>query len=186
MPHFTRPLADIGLVALLVAMVSGCATVPSPLAGDFPDYQPDQSTDRSVGARVRWGGTIVDTRPGRNETCIEILARELGRDNRPRATDITRGRFLACREGFKDPAVFVDGRDITVIGDLSGFTEGKIGEFEYRYPRIDAEVLYLWSPRPDHIYHYHDPLWYDPWWPYYRSPYRGPRSRFSGHVIISR
>ncbi len=182
----TRSLAGIPLATLLAAVLTGCVTVPAPLAGDYPDFQPDQSTQRSVGAQVRWGGTIVDTRPGREDTCVEILARDLNRNMRPRATDVAHGRFLACRDGFKDPAVFFSGREITVIGQLSGFTEARIGEFDYRYPRIEADVFYLWAVQPDVIYHYYDPWWHDPWWPYHRYPYRAPRTRISGHVIIHR
>jgi outer membrane lipoprotein len=186
MPLLNRTLAGTIFAAATLVLFTGCATVPTPLAGDFPDFQPEQSTERSVGARIRWGGTIVDTRPGREATCVEILARELDRDMRPKTTGIARGRFLACREGFKDPAVFYNGREITVIGRLSGFTEAKIGEFEYRYPRVDADVFYLWAERPDVIYHYYDPWWYSPWGPYYRYPYRAPRTRVSGHIIIGR
>ncbi len=180
-----RTLTGVVLAVAAFWLLTGCATVPAPLAGDYPEFQPDQATDRSVGARLRWGGVIVDTRPGRDETCVEILARELDRDMRPKATDIARGRFLACRDGFKDPAVFYNGREITVVGQLTDFTQGTIGEFEYRYPRIDADVLYLWSQRPDLVYHYYDP-WYDPWRPYYRHPFYGPRTRVSGHIIIAR
>ncbi len=176
----------ITLAAAIFVLLTGCATVPAPLAGDYPDFQPDQSTERSVGARVRWGGIVVDTSTGRDETCVEVLARELDRAMRPRATDIARGRFLACRDGFLDPAIFFNGREITVTGRLTGFTHGTIGEFEYRYPRLDADVFHLWAPRPDVVYHYYDPWWYDPWWPHYRHPYRGPRTRVSGHIIITR
>ncbi len=183
---FTRlALALVAITTILIA--SGCATVPAPLAGDFPDFQPAQATERSVGGRVRWGGHIVDTQPQRDQTCIEILARDLGRDLRPEAGDQNHGRFLACREGFQDPAVFTSGREVTVVGTLEGFTDGQIGEFEYRYPRLDAETLYLWAERPDTVI-YHDPWrsYYDPWWPY-RHPYRfGPRSRVGGHIIIAR
>lgn len=185
----SRPIRftlGLSLAGVALALLGGCVTIPAPLAGDFPDFQPDQATERSVGARVRWGGVIVDTRPARDETCVEILARELGRDMRPSSTDVARGRFLACHDGFKDPAVFYNGREISVIGRLSGFSDGKIGEFEYRYPRVDAEVLHLWAPRPDVIHHYYDPWWYGPWRPYYRHPYYGPRTRVSGHIIITR
>lgn len=186
MPQPIRFTLGLGLAVASFMLLSGCATVPAHLAGDYPDFQPDQATERSVGAQVRWGGIVVDTRPARDETCVEILARQLGRDMRPKATDIARGRFLACRDGFKDPAVFYSGREITVIGRLTEFTKGTIGEFEYRYPRVEADVLHLWAPRPDVVYHYYDPWWYDPWWPHYRHPYRGPRTRVSGHIIITR
>jgi len=70
-----------------------------------------------------------------------------------------------------------------VIGRITGFTDGAIGEFVYRYPLLDAEVIYLWADRPDMIL-VHDPWWpyYDPWWAY-RT--RHGRSRVSGKIIIS-
>lgn len=170
-------------VAMIAAITAGCATIPEPLAGDYPELQPDQATERSVGAKVRWGGNIVDTRPGSEQTCVEILAHELDRNFRPVRSDATGGRFLACRKGFQDPAVFESGRDITVVGRLTDFVEGEIGEFRYTYPRLNADILFLWADRPDY---YADPWWYyDPWWPYGR--FRGhyyPRTRFSGHIII--
>lgn len=169
--------------AVALGMLAACASIPAPLAGDFADFQPNQATDRSVGAQVRWGGSIVETQPGRDQTCVEILARELDRGLRPLGGDMHHGRFLACRSGFQDPAIFTPGRDITVVGRVQGFIDGEIGEFMYRYPHLDAEVIYLWPERPELVVvpGYHDPLWWDPWW-----PHRHPRSRVTGSVIIIR
>ena len=176
----------LSIVIVLTLALGGCATIPQPLAGDFAEFQPDQATERSIGARVRWGGHIVDTQPGEDETCIEIIARDLDRDLRPRSGDHHYGRFLACRPGFQDPAVFTEGRQITVTGMLEDFADRQIGEFVYRYPRLDAETLYLWPIRRDVVY-YHPHPFHDPWWPYYRHPFhRYPRSRVSGTVIITR
>lgn len=175
------------IVPGLILALGGCATIPQPLAGDFAEFQPDQATERSVGARVRWGGHIVNTRPGEDETCVEILARDLDRNLRPHDGDHNYGRFLACRSGFQDPAVFTQGRELTVTGVIEGFSDGQIGEFAYRYPRLDAHTLYLWPIRPDVVTYYHPSPFFDPWWPYYRYPYhRYPRSRISGTVIITR
>jgi outer membrane lipoprotein len=163
------------LIAALLAL-AGCASIPAPLAGEYADFQPDQATERSVGAQVRWGGNIVDTRPGPNDTCIEILARELDRSFQPLGGDLTFGRFFACREGFRDPEVFTSGREVTVIGRLEDFVDDKIGEFVYRYPRLSAEVIYLWPERPEVIYadsyRYRGPWWpyHGPWW-YYSPAY---------------
>jgi outer membrane lipoprotein len=174
------------MAAVSIVTLTGCATIPQPLAGDFAEFQPDQATERSIGARVRWGGHIVDTRPGEDQTCVEILARDLDRDMRPVRGDHQYGRFLACRDGFQDPAVFTQGREITVTGVIADFTDRQIGEFAYRYPRLDAHTLYLWPIRPDVVTFYHAYPYYDPWWPY-RYPYhRHPRTRVSGTVIITR
>jgi len=175
-----RTIITLGATLLLAA---GCATVPEPLAGDFTDLYPEQAGEKSIGTVVRWGGTIVDARPGREETCIEVLARELDHQSRPVDEDRAKGRFLACRDGLQDPVVFASGRDLTVVGRLAGFVDGRIGEFEYTYPRIDADTLFLWAEQPDFVY-YADPWLYDPWWHYGRYPRFFPRSRFHGHLII--
>lgn len=183
---FRRAPPFITVVAALF-LATGCASIPAPLAGEFAEFQPDQATDRSVGAQVRWGGTIVETQPGREETCVEILARQLDREMRPVTGDNNFGRFLACRAGFQDPAIFTSGRDITVVGRVQGFVDGEIGEFVYRYPRLSADVMYLWAVRPDMVVVSGGPF-YDPWWPYWDPwwHHRHPRSRVSGSVIIVR
>lgn len=166
MNPFAKALTRTALPALALLALAGCASIPAPLAGEYADFKPDQATDRSVGAEVRWGGSIVATRPGQSETCIEILARELDRNLRPTGGDLTHGRFLACRDGFRDPEVFTSGRDITVVGRLQGFVDDTIGEFVYRYPRLSAESIYLWPERPEVVYA--DSYRYrGPWWPYY-------------------
>ncbi|MGY6554454.1 MAG: Slp family lipoprotein [Wenzhouxiangella sp.] len=180
-----RPARQFLAVGAAILLLSGCASIPAPLVGDFAEFQPNQATDRSVGAQVRWGGTIVETQPSRDETCVEILARDLDRELRPIGGDNNFGRFLACRSGFQDPAIFTTGRDITVVGRVQGFVDGEIGDFVYRYPRLSAEVIYLWPERPDMVLvrggGFYDPFWWDPWW-----PHRHPRSRISGSVIIIR
>lgn len=166
-------------------LVSGCATTPAPLDGEFSSVTPEQSGDRNIDERVRWGGRIVDTRPGESETCIEVLSQALDSRGRPHSGDSDQGRFLACRDGFEDPAIFEGGRDLTVVGTLIGFVEGRIGEFRYVYPRVQADTLFLWGEKiPDHHY-YHGPVWYyDPWWPYARFPWSRGRWNVSGHIVI--
>lgn len=161
------------LTACLAAAVlaTGCVSIPRPLEGDFRSLQPDQADDRSVAARVRWGGTVIRTEPGSERTCIEVLARDLARNYRPVQSDQNHGRFLACKRGFQDPALFARGREITIAGRLEGFRDGTIGEYVYTYPVVDTDVVHLWPERSERVHPpYHDP-WYrgpfwDPW-PYY-------------------
>lgn len=186
MNHAANWAVRLIAAALTLGLLAACATVPEPLTGEFASITPEQSDDRHLGSRVRWGGKIIDTRPGREETCIEILARDLDDRARPRPGDADEGRFLACRDGFRDPAVFDSGRAITVIGTLENFVEGRIGEFRYVYPRVAADTLFLWAEQPD-VIHYRDPWYYDPWWPYHGFPWRwhSPRHGLSGHIIIT-
>jgi len=146
--------------------IAGCATAPKPLQGEFAMVRPIDA-ERAEGARVRWGGSIIAVEPRPNETCFEVLGRHLNDSARPRPTDATDGRFLACRRGFYDPAVFSAGRDITVVGAISGREKRKVGEYEYAYPRVTADAVYLWPDRSEIIienrsspFFYHSPFWY--------------------------
>lgn len=145
------------LLSLLVPVVlaTGCATAPKPLQGDYSASVPVGDTPSSQ--RVRWGGEIIRVDNSAERSCFEVLARPLDSRARPLRRDESAGRFLACRNGFYDPAVFERGREITVTGTINGSELRKVGEYDYRYPRVDADVIYLWR----------EPLAYapgaDPW-----------------------
>jgi len=149
------------MIVLAVGAIAGCASVPAPLEGEYSEsFYPDQAGDRSVGANVRWGGTVVETRPESKRTCVEILAQELDRSARPVRSDGEYGRFIACRNEFIDPEIFVNGREVTVAGELDAFREGKVGEFEYVYPVVAADAVYLWPERDRYAYGYRYPYGY--------------------------
>lgn len=171
------------LVISILVLLGGCVSIPEPLSGDYPALTPDRAGERSVGTRVRWGGMVISTQPGRARTCIEILARKLERNYRPETGDHNYGRFLACRKGFTDPAQFAEGREVTVTGRLEGFRNDTIGEYVYTYPVVDVEVVHLWPERPDEVRYYphYDP-WYRPW-PYW-GPYWRPHWYLSGSIVI--
>lgn len=151
---------------LFAAMALGaCATAPKPLQGEFAQSHPQDAAPG--GSLVRWGGEIITVEPKPDATCFQILARDLYPSARPRSGDTSRGRFLACRQGFYDPAVFTVGRDVTVVGALAGSETRRIGEFDYPLPRVDANVVYLWPERPlydSHYYHRPDPFFYPGFW----------------------
>lgn len=166
-PHY------IGLA--LIALLSACATPPpAAIQGSFPTLTPQQAlTQAATGQSVRWGGEIIETLPGKDETCFEIIARPLDSTARPILGDnVQQGRFIACRQGFYDPEVYAKGRELTVAGRLGSPTQRKIGEYEYRYPRVAIDTLQLWPLRVrayDYPPYYRDPFYdpfYDPFWPF--------------------
>ena len=148
----------------VLATLAACATAPVPLKGEFSMLVPSAAVaDNHAGERIRWGGEIIKVSPGENETCFEILSRELDATARPRKRDNSDGRFIACRAGFYDPEVFTKGRDLTVVGTVSGSEVGRVGQFDYTYPKVAAEAVYLWPPRPLVIEQRN--AWpYDPFW----------------------
>ena len=151
--------------------VGGCATVPQPIAGkDFATMTPQQAASQNArGERVRWGGEIisVDTKP--DSTCFEILSRELYSDARPNGHDASGGRFIACGKGFYDPEVYTKGREMTIVGQVTGTEQHQVGDYNYTYARVDTDGVYLW-PHRDYYYggydpwlYAYDPFW-NPWW----------------------
>jgi outer membrane lipoprotein len=170
-------MRKVWLLPVLALAVSACATIPKPIAGDIAPTSPNQGV--SEGARVRWGGSIIVVEPKPDETCFQILGRDLGANARPRESDNSAGRFIACRQGFYDPAIFTQGRELTIVGTVAGTESRKIGEYDYRLPRVNADVVYLWPERVDYYDTYYPaPSFY--WWPYFGPPvihYRHPHPR---------
>lgn len=175
------------MLALLLLAVAGCATtVPESVRrppADSPSLaQAHADPDRYRGRKVRWGGTIASVVNRSDETCIEVVGRELQSNGRPVEDDRSEGRFLACVKSFLDPAVYAEGRLLTVAGTLEGTETRPVGEYPYRYPRVRISAYQLWAPLPEPRAGdwdpFWDPYWYGPWpyrpYPYYYPP-RYPR-----------
>ncbi|MEE4173009.1 MAG: Slp family lipoprotein [Xanthomonadales bacterium] len=163
------------IVLATLMILAGCSSTPEALKGNYAPLEPAQASVRDLGADVRWGGVILDARPDARQTCFEVLSRDLDRSYRPRAEDVTQGRFIACRDGFLDPEVFAKGREITLTGSLVAVDERQVGEFNYRYPVLTARFITMWPDRPDVIINnYNDPWGYGPYWgPYWGGYYGG-------------
>ena len=167
-----RPLT----LAAAIALLGGCATIPQPLTGNYASLTTaDAQQGGSANTRVRWGGEIIRTEPGPQQTCFFLLSRPLNSQARPVAgkDGESQGRFVACRAGFYDPVVFTPGRKLTVTGTLQGTMTQKVGKYDYAYPRVAADVVYLWPRRP--IYrNVYNPYWGGAWGlgaGYYDAPY---------------
>ncbi|RRN55908.1 hypothetical protein EIM48_09630 [Pseudoxanthomonas sp. SGNA-20] len=162
--------------AASLSLLAACTTAPKPLQGSFPQLTPQQAAGSVPAASpVRWGGRIVETQPKQDRTCFQMVAMPLNSSGRPQrnASDATQGRFVACRAGFYDPAVFTPGREVTFVGQVEGTDTVRIGEYDYKLPRLAADVVYLWPevrevevvvPPPG-------PYWGPYWGPYRRGPW---------------
>ena len=138
----SKPIFTLLAAAVLL---TACATAPKPLQGQFSALRPDEAAARqAAGELVRWGGRIVSVQPQADRSCFEIVGAPLGEGGRPRRVDQSEGRFLACRTGFYEPEVFAAGREVTVTGHVEGVEMRKVGDYDYRYPRVAADVIYLW------------------------------------------
>lgn len=137
-------------VSVAVLALGACASQPKPLQGGYLETLTPHTAvlGEHTGAAVRWGGRIVQVEPKTDATCFEMIATRLTPGGRPYwASDDTNGRFIACRQGFYDPAVFTVNREVTFTGRIAGYDNRRVGEYDYRFPRVDADVVYLWPVR---------------------------------------
>jgi len=151
------------------ALLSACVSQPKPLQGAYADTTPESAMHSdSTGTAVRWGGRIVAVEPRADSTCFEMISSRMGSGGRPAATrDETNGRFIACRAGFYDPAVFEQNREVTFTGRIDGYENRRIGEYDYRFPKIAADVVYLWPKRDTTTVVYPAAPYYHPYYGFY-------------------
>lgn len=157
----------LALASVIALGLTACVSAPKPLQGTFSNITPEESAKGQIGGElVRWGGQIVSVEPRSNSSCFEVVSAPLSGSSRPEKVDQSLGRFIACRAGFYEPEVFQEGREITISGRIEGFETRKVGEYDYHYPRVAADVVYLWPERPDvvidHSYGYGG--WYGGGW----------------------
>jgi outer membrane lipoprotein len=141
--------------------------------------------DAFKGRTVILAGDILKTQNTQQQTSIEILQKPMDRFEAPHITDQTAGRFIAQCDQYLDPAIYDQGRQITVAGKVLGSYSGQVGKADYLYPLISCVEIHLW-PRvsqdtaypgyPIYPYpwllHRHDPWHLFPYeyydWPSYR------------------
>lgn len=173
-PALAAPARGIGLAAAALLLCACASTVPeiirAPLPGSPQLTQVRQEPRAYLDVRVRWGGTIASIENEAERTAMQIVGRPLAGSGRPRIEEESQGRFLAVVPGFLDPAVFEQGREVTVVGTLRGSAKKNIGEYPYEFPVVVARDVYLWQPEPS----YYTPP-YPVFWPYpWGHPAYGP------------
>jgi outer membrane lipoprotein len=95
------------------------------------------------------GGDILSTHNLTEGTLLEVLQKLLDATDGPLDTDRTEGRCMALCEGYLDPAVYSEGRQVTLAGRVLGTRTGTVGEITYVYPLLACLEVYLWPPMPD-------------------------------------
>jgi len=153
----------IFLLVLLTALVAGCGHVLSGEAlravnRDLSYAQAKAEPPAHEGEVLLLGGEIVGNRATREGSVLEILRYSLGGGDRPRYPDEAGGRFLAESSRYLDPAIYDEGRLVTLTAALAGEQTRALGERPYRYPVFRIEEIYLW-PEPYNGYPYGDPFY---------------------------
>ena len=166
-------VVKFGFNLLLALLLSACASqVPQAIreapADSVSLAQVREQARDYPGQQVRWGGTIIKTGNREDATRLTVLGRPLYKGGEPELTDDSAGRFITIVPEFLDPEVYAPDRRVTITGTLLRLESGKVGEFPYTYPVVQADAWYLWPAiieRPYGYDRYYWP-WYGPWYPY--------------------
>lgn len=154
---------------LLIFLLSACspfsrqALQQVDVTSPFQDIQ--KAPQNYLNKNVLWGGVIIEANVKTNATFIKVLNKDLDYEKRPEEGDKSNGRFIVRYPGFLDPAIYKPGREITVIGTLSGREVQPVGELLYTYPVVDARQLHIWERRAK----YRRPAYWD--YPFVPFPY---------------
>ncbi len=168
------------LLTSLCAVLISCAPFSRNLMDQVDPSVGLQNVQRDpqpyVGKTVLWGGVIIQSQVQQNTTLITVRQTDLDYEKRPTHLDRSTGRFLIRYQGFLDPAIYREGREITVIGQVAGREVLSIDRTQYAFPVVQAKEIHLWERQPAYQpYYYYPPPWY--WDPYpfgwRRYPYWG-------------
>ncbi len=146
---FRTPL----FMLILVYLLTGCAPVISrgtmalvDKSLNFKEIIKDPELYRT--RVVLLGGTILSTKNLPQKTMLEILEFPLDSFQKPITSKMSGGRFIAIYNGYLDPAIYSQGRLITIAGEVIGSKTRPLGETTYRYPLILIKEEHLWRQRP--------------------------------------
>jgi len=156
------------ILAAVLLLLAGCQTLPRALQGEYDSLTAADLPRLNTGDRVRWAGVIHKTRNERSQTCLVVIGLLQGNSGRPRKNSEPQGRFEACAPRFLDPAIYQQGRAITVTGTLRRTRTELVGEYPLQVAVIAMDNHVLWQPRTDRPNE--TILLFDPWWPGYWFP----------------
>lgn len=172
---------------MLVALLSGCTTVPSSIKGNGqPDLQKnfvqlEKNPGLYTGQQARLGGLVMNVINQPHETLLEIAVLPLNINAKPEISAHYQGRLLAKSPAFLDPANFRN-HYVTLLGNLTGSRSGRVGSAAYQFITMDIVGYQIWQeqtqiiPAPGFDYGI-GPAWPDDWnsmmypgWGWYDPP----------------
>ncbi len=136
--------------------LTGCAQLPTelharsePVQTDYSQWQ--QSPDTFDNVRV--GGVIASIENLSDKTRIEIVNLPLNSLGKPDISQEPQGRYRVYLVGYVEPMAFMPGRLISVVGQSDGVEKGKVGDYPYTFPVLNAYGHRLWQVE-ERIYMY--------------------------------
>lgn len=160
---------------LLLFVLNACSTLPpaieDPPAVDVSYPQAYADSRRYQGAKVRWGGVIIDVQNEKTYSRVQVMAYPLNYYGRPNREKPHQGRFYIDSRDFLDPAIYAKDREITAAGTLQGEQTLQVGNMPLRLPIVAATTLHLW-PEYQPIPYYNGGFYpFSGYYGYYGYPY---------------
>ncbi|MBS0847426.1 Slp family lipoprotein [Citrobacter sp. JGM124] len=141
------------LTTLLASLfLSGCVTIPQDIKGNTgllttANYRSiNQDISRFKGQEVRLGGRVLNVVNTRDETLFEIAVLPLDDSARPLLGSAYQGRIIVKASKFIEPLTLKD-HLVTVLGNVVGTTDGKVGQAEYKYLTLSLLGYQVWQIR---------------------------------------
>lgn len=135
-------------IVIAVMMLTACASAPPfDLKNVNTAITPSEAVariDGLRGSRVLWGGVIVNSKNLEKGTQLEMLAYPLNNQHRPRLDREPLGRFIIEHGSYLETIDYAPGRELSLIGTLTGTKEGKIDAATTIYPAVTADQIHLW------------------------------------------
>jgi len=165
-------------ILVLSSTLVACSAKPVlPVAEPNP---PVASVQQDVSAHqnmpITWGGIILETNNAEKQSEILIITKRLTSSTRPIEGDQTLGRFIARVDGFLDPAIYAQDREISIHGIIIGKDIRKVDSYDYTYPIVQVSQHHLWPVRVEYNDGYYDNYWYAPYYHPYPYYHHHPRS----------
>ncbi|EMQ2875871.1 Slp family lipoprotein [Vibrio navarrensis] len=142
---------EFRLLFTLVALftVSACSSLPEELNARnesvLTDYKTFAEQQGQVAEEVRLGGVIAKVDNLSDKTRVELVNLPINKQGKPDIDQEPSGRFVVYLPGYLEPVVFSQGRLMTVVGQAGGEEQGKIGDYDYVFPVIQAYGHRLWT-----------------------------------------
>jgi outer membrane lipoprotein len=145
------------LLGALLLIASGCVSDPdivpetlkTQIDSSIPFSKILEEPTSHQGAVVLLGGEVLSAKRLTEGTRLEILQLPLDSSEEPVGDKTaSQGRFLAFESSFLDPATLPPNTRITLVGEVTGATNAKLDDMEYRYPTLTIKHLHVW-PEPE-------------------------------------
>jgi outer membrane lipoprotein len=135
-------------LSLFTFLLVGCSSLPTELEASsepvITDYQEwvNQLPDAKD---VRLGGVIAKVTNLKDKSRVEVVNMPISSSGKPDLDAEPSGRFVAYVDGYVEPLSFAEVRLVTFVGQSAGSEDGKIGEFPYTFPVMNADNQRLWQ-----------------------------------------